>query len=65
MEELQVKVKCPVCTRRILDKISLTSGEIKIKCPHCRNEVVLNLALRVSRRRNNYDYRWDNSSRYI
>lgn len=48
MEELKVRVtvKCPVCGRRILDKITLTQGEIKIKCPHCRKEVVLNLALR-------------------
>lgn len=55
MAELKVMVKCPVCERRILDKVSVTTGEIKVKCPHCRKEVVLDLALRL--RRSNVRYR--------
>jgi len=51
MAELKLIVRCPICDRRILDKVSITSGEIRIKCPHCRKEVVLNLALRLRGRR--------------
>ena len=43
---MQVMKKCPICDRRIFDKITPTSGMIEMKCPHCRNVVKINLALR-------------------
>ena len=43
---MQVMKKCPICDRRIFDKITPTSGMIELKCPHCRNVVTINLALR-------------------
>lgn len=43
---IQVMKKCPLCDRRIFDKITPTSGTIALKCPHCHKVVLINLALR-------------------
>jgi len=53
---MQVMKKCPVCDRRIFDKITPTSGLIEMKCPHCRNVVTVNLALRRCPSNNTYSY---------
>ena len=34
-KEMLVMKKCPVCDRRIFDKITPTTGTIALKCPHC------------------------------
>ncbi len=43
---MQIMKKCPVCDRRIFDKITPTSGTIEMKCPHCHKVVKIDLALR-------------------
>ena len=45
-KEIQVMKKCPICERRIFDKITPTSGMIEMKCPHCHKLIRVNLALR-------------------
>ena len=45
-QEIHVMKKCPVCDRRIFDKITPTTGTIALKCPHCHKVVQINLALR-------------------
>ena len=44
-KEMLVMKKCPVCDRRIFDKITPTTGTIALKCPHCHKVVQINLAL--------------------
>ena len=41
-----VRVTCPWCKWRIMDKVTVTSGVIEVKCPHCRKVVRIDLALR-------------------
>ena len=53
---MQVMKKCPVCDRRIFDKITPTSGLIEMKCPHCRKVVTVNLALRRCSSSSAYNY---------
>ena len=55
--EIQVMKKCPLCDRRIFDKITPTSGTIALKCPHCHKIVQINLALR--RRSNHYTHSYN------
>ena len=45
-KEIKVMKKCPVCERRIFDKITPTTGTIAMKFPHCHKVVQINLALR-------------------
>lgn len=44
--KLNVAVKCPECSWRVMDKVSPTTGKIEIKCPRCRKIVEVDLALR-------------------
>ena len=37
-KEIKVMKKCPVCERRIFDKITPTTGTIAMKCPHCQKK---------------------------
>jgi len=46
MDIVRVSKKCKRCGRRLLDKVSPTSGYVKIKCPKCGEDNVVNLALR-------------------
>lgn len=34
-------VKCPVCTKRLMDTLSAKEAEVQIKCPKCKK--VINL----------------------
>lgn len=43
---IRIVKKCPACDRRILDKVTPTTGTIELKCPHCHKIVEVNLALR-------------------
>ncbi|MBQ1553555.1 MAG: hypothetical protein IIZ66_08410 [Clostridia bacterium] len=43
---MKIVVCCPSCCRRVLDKITPTSGVIRLKCPHCGRIVLLDLSLR-------------------
>ena len=54
---IQIMKKCPLCDRRIFDKITPTSGTIALKCPHCHKVVQINLALR--RRPNHYAHSYN------
>jgi len=45
-KEIKIMKKCPVCERRIFDKLTPTTGTIALKCPHCHKVVQINLALR-------------------
>lgn len=45
-KEMKIVVCCPSCNRRVLDKITTTSGVIRLKCPHCGRVVLLDLAQR-------------------
>ena len=50
-EEIRVEKRCPVCGQRLFDTITLASGSVEIKCPRCKQVVLVNLELRMSRRR--------------
>lgn len=41
---IKIIVKCPVCSWRLMDKVTPTSGHICIKCPHCHQIVQVNLS---------------------
>ena len=43
---IRIAKHCPVCSWRIFDKVTPTSGIIEIKCPRCGQVVKINLALR-------------------
>lgn len=43
---MRIAKYCPVCSWRIFDKVTPTSGVIEIKCPRCASIVKINLALR-------------------
>ncbi len=49
MNEKNMKIvkPCPNCGKRILDKVTRTSGEIELKCPHCNKIVRVNLSFRL------------------
>lgn len=40
-----ITVKCPVCSRRILDKVSDAHGIIELKCPQCGKFVKVDLSI--------------------
>lgn len=40
-------IYCPLCKRRLLDRLSQTEGEIEMKCPRCRQVVRIDLSKRV------------------
>jgi phage FluMu protein Com len=44
--KMKIVKLCPNCGKRILDKVSRTSGEIELKCPHCYKIVRVNLSFR-------------------
>lgn len=54
---LRVSKRCPYCNKRLLDKVSVTSGIIEIKCPECHNTVKINLSYRISLRGSALRYR--------
>ncbi len=45
-DKITVSKKCPVCGRRILDKVTPTTGVISLKCNHCNKVVSIDLAFR-------------------
>lgn len=45
-DKMKIVKLCPNCGKRILDKVSRTSGEIELKCPHCYKIVRVNLSFR-------------------
>ena len=49
MHEMKVSVKCPVCGKRICDKIPGASGRIQLKCRECDRIVWINLEYRRAR----------------
>ena len=49
-DEIRVAKRCPVCNKRLFDKVSLSTGSVEIKCPNCRNVVRVDLALRMTHR---------------
>ncbi|MBQ7490924.1 MAG: hypothetical protein IJT51_10470 [Bacteroidales bacterium] len=40
---IRIKVSCPKCGRRVMDKTENAKGIIEIKCPHCRSIVKIQL----------------------
>ncbi|MBR5247100.1 MAG: hypothetical protein IKV25_07015 [Clostridia bacterium] len=46
--EIRISVYCPNCKKRVLDKISPTSGKIETKCPHCKQIVAIDLSFRLA-----------------
>ena len=46
VESINIDVRCPVCSWRVMDKISPATGKIMIKCPRCHRIVEVDLALR-------------------
>ena len=44
--KMKIVKLCPNCGKRILDKVSRTSGEFELKCPHCNRIVRVNLSFR-------------------
>lgn len=46
VESINIAVRCPVCSWRVMDKISPATGKIVIKCPRCHRIVEVDLALR-------------------
>ena len=45
-EHINIAVRCPQCSWRVMDKVSPTTGKIMIKCPRCHRVVEVDLALR-------------------
>lgn len=39
----KIKVSCPKCGRRVMDKTEDAKGVIEIKCPHCKSVVKIQL----------------------
>lgn len=46
MLEQKVIVRCKRCSWRVLDKVTLTTGQIEIKCPKCGHINCIDLSLR-------------------
>ena len=44
-EHINIAVRCPQCSWRVMDKVSPTTGKIMIKCPRCHRVVEVDLAL--------------------
>ena len=40
---MEVKVKCPLCGKRVLDASKDCKGEIEVKCRHCNKIVTIKL----------------------
>ena len=40
---IRVKVSCPKCGKRVMDKIEGAKGVVEIKCPHCKSVVKIQL----------------------
>ena len=59
--QIRVAKKCPVCGKRVLDKISPAAGMVEVKCRYCNHIVVIDLSLRVSRPNRYVHYRLANS----
>lgn len=45
-QSINVAVRCPKCSWRVMDKVSPTTGKIEIKCPRCHRVVEVDLSLR-------------------
>ena len=45
-QSIRVMNVCPECGKRLLDKITPTTGKIEMKCPRCNKIVELNLSFR-------------------
>jgi len=39
MESMARVVKCPVCTKRLMDMLSAKEAEVQIKCPKCKKVI--------------------------
>ncbi len=50
-----VRVFCPECHWRLIDKLSQSMGRIRMKCPHCSKTVEINLKFRLNRSRIYYE----------
>ena len=51
------RVFCPLCSWRLMDKLTPLEGTVQIKCPNCRKVVEVNLRLRLNRSRTYYGVR--------
>ena len=40
---IKIKVSCPKCGKRVMDKTEDAKGVIEIKCPHCKSVVKIQL----------------------
>ena len=40
---IKIKVSCPKCGKRVMDKTENAKGVIEIKCPHCKSIVNIQL----------------------
>ena len=58
---IRIKVSCPKCGRRVMDKTENAKGIIEIKCPECHNTVKINLSYRISLRGSALRYRLSSS----
>ncbi len=48
-KELRVSKMCPVCGRRLMDKVTPESGVVELKCGFCHSIVRIDLSYRVAR----------------
>lgn len=39
----KIVINCPLCKKRIMDKIGEVTGTVEIKCPHCKKIVKVRL----------------------
>lgn len=39
----KVKITCPCCGKRVMDKVEGATGVVEIKCPHCKQVVSIRL----------------------
>ena len=53
----KMRVFCPLCRWRLMDKVTPLDGTAKIKCPNCHRVVEVNLKLRENRSRSDHRFR--------
>jgi phage FluMu protein Com len=39
MKPMATVVKCPVCTKRLMNMLSAKEAEVRIKCPKCKKVI--------------------------
>ena len=53
----RMRVFCPLCRWRLMDKVTPLNGTAQIKCPNCHRVVEVDLKLRLNRSRADYGFR--------